>query len=89
MSEVRFCMMAQMSLVSLAVKVAVASLLEVVELVVWSMLAMMCFCGSCLAMFFLAVVEDCLCREGRSCFEVSLFHMTAHGSLSQVRRSEG
>lgn len=69
--------MVQMSLVSLGVKVVVVSALEVEELVVWSMVAMMCFCGSCVAMFLLAVVEDCLCREGRSCLEVSLFHMTA------------
>ena len=82
-------MMAQRSLVSLGVKVVVASLLAVEELVVWSMVAMMCFCGSCVAVFLLAVVEDCLCREGRSCLEVNLFHTTARGWLSQVSRSEG
>lgn len=43
--------MAQTSLVSLAVKVGVASLLEVVELVVWSMVAMM--------FVFLALVWQC------------------------------
>ena len=78
-------MMVQKSLVSLGVKVVVVSALEVEELVVWSMVAMMNFCGSCVAVFLLAVVEDCLCREGRSFLKVSLFHMTAHGWPMQVK----
>jgi len=77
-SEVRFCMMAQMSLVSFGVK-EVVSPLGVEDLVVSSMAVVMCFLVLVWECFFWLWLSGIVNVRSRSFSEVSLFHMTAYG----------